>query len=288
MAAGREIRSKIGSVRSTQKITSAMEMVAASKMQRTQQKMHESRPYARKIREVIGHLAAATPEYRHKYMVETPTIKQIGYLVITTDKGLCGGLNINLLRMLLHDMRNWDGKGVAIDLGLIGRKARVFFNTYGGNVVCALDYPGRTPTPMDLVGSVKIMLDAYAQGKLDRLFLVSNEFINTMTQTPRIEQLLPLSVEPVGKGYHYHWDYIYEPDARELLGGLITRYIEAQVYQAVVENIACEQAAKMIAMKNATENAGELIDELRLLYNNVRQAAITREIAEIIGGAAAV
>lgn len=286
MAAGKEIRTKISSVRNTQKITSAMEMVAASKMQRTQQKMREGRPYANKIRQVIGHLAASATEYKHKYMQETP-ISRIGYLVITTDKGLCGGLNINLLRDLFRDVQKWNNQSVESDFGLVGRKAHAFFSVSGGNVLCALDNSSENPSAAELIGSVKVMLNAFSENKINRLYLASNKFVNTMTQKPRIQQLLPLPIEEADMKKQ-HWDYIYEPEAKDLIGDLITRYIESQVYQAVIENIACEQAAKMIAMKSATENAGDIIDDLQLLYNNIRQAAITQEISEIIGGSAAV
>nr|NIS43209.1 F0F1 ATP synthase subunit gamma [Desulfuromonadales bacterium] len=286
MAVGKEIKKKIGSVENTKKITSAMQMVAASKMRRTQERMREGKPYSEKIRAVIGHLANSNPEYRHVYMVPRE-ISRIGYLVVSTDKGLCGGLNINLFRTLVRDMADWHAKGMEIDLGLIGNKAAAFFRSVGGNVVAAMNNVGEDPTLADLIGGIKVMLDAYEEGKIDRLFIVSNEFVNTMTQNPVIRQLLPLDPESEDSLTH-RWDYIYEPDARQLIEGLVIRFIESQVYQAVVENSACEQAAKMIAMKNATENAEKLIDELTLIYNNARQAAITQEIAEIVGGAAAV
>ncbi len=286
MAVGKEIRKKIGGVQNTQKITSAMEMVAASKMRRTQEKMREGRPYAEKIRAVIGHLANSNPEYRHVYMTERD-VKRIGYVVVSTDKGLCGGLNVNLFRTLVRDMREWKDKGVDAELALVGNKAAAFFRSFGGSVKAALNNVGDDPSVEKLIGGIKIMLDAYEQGQIDKLFIATNEFVNTMTQKPVIRQLLPL--EAAGDDeYKRRWDYLYEPDARYLIEGLVTRFIESQVYQSVVENHACEQAAKMIAMKNATENAENLIDELTLLYNNVRQAAITQEIAEIVGGAAAV
>ncbi len=286
MAVGKEIKKKIGSVENTKKITSAMQMVAASKMRRTQERMREGKPYSEKIRAVIGHLANSNPEYRHVYMVPRE-ISRIGYLVVSTDKGLCGGLNINLFRTLVRDMADWHAKGMEIDLGLIGNKAAAFFRSVGGNVVAAMNNVGEDPTLADLIGGIKVMLDAYEEGKIDRLFIVSNEFVNTMTQNPVIRQLLPLDPETDDSLTH-RWDYIYEPDARQLIEGLVIRFIESQVYQAVVENSACEQAAKMVAMKSATENAEKLIDELTLIYNNARQAAITQEIAEIVGGAAAV
>ena len=286
MAVGREIKKKIGSVQNTQKITSAMEMVAASKMRRTQERMRHGKPYAEKIRQVIGHLANANPEYKHVYMTERE-VKRIGYLVVSSDKGLCGGLNVNLFRALLRDIADWGKKGVESDLGLMGNKADVFFRAIGGNVKATITNVGENPTLADLIGGIKVMLDAFSEGQIDRLYIISNEFVNTMTQKPVIRQLLPLDPEQSDE-YHHRWDYIYEPDARGLVEGLVTRFIESQVYQAVIENTACEQAAKMIAMKNATDNAGKMIDELTLVYNNARQASITQEIAQIVGGAAAV
>jgi len=286
MAVGKEIRKKIGSVRNTQKITSAMQMVAASKMRRTQENMRQGKPYAEKIRQMIGHLANANPEYHHVYMAERE-VRRVGYLVVSTDKGLCGGLNVNLFRDLIKDVAGWQAKGVESDLGLIGNKAAAFFKSVGGNVLAAVNHVGETPALADLIGGVKVMFDAFEEGRIDKLFIASNDFVNTMTQTPTMRQLLPLDPE-ADKELQRRWDYIYEPDARQLIEGLVIRYVESQVYQAVVENSACEQAAKMIAMKNATENAENLIGELTLIYNNARQAAITQEIAEIVGGAAAV
>ncbi|MDD9963447.1 MAG: F0F1 ATP synthase subunit gamma [Gammaproteobacteria bacterium] len=286
MAVGKEIRKKIGSVENTQKITSAMQMVAASKMRRTQENMRQGKPYAEKMRQMIGHLANANPEYRHVYMAERE-VRRVGYLVVSTDKGLCGGLNVNLFRELVRDMAGWHAKGVESDLGLIGNKAAAFFKSVGGNVLAAVNHVGETPVLADLIGGVKVMFDAFEEGRIDKLFIASNDFVNTMTQSPTVRQLLPLDPE-ADEALQRRWDYIYEPDARQLIEGLVIRYIESQVYQAVVENSACEQAAKMIAMKNATENAEKLIGELTLIYNNARQAAITQEIAEIVGGAAAV
>lgn len=286
MAIGKEIRTKIGSIKGTQKITSAMEMVAASKMRRTQQKMAEGRPYAEKIREVIGHLASSYPEYRHTYM-QAREVKRIGYLVVSTDKGLCGGLNVNLFRTLVRDMKQWKDRGVEADLGLIGKKAQAFFRSFGGNVVATVSDIGEDPTPASLLGNVKVMFDAFEDQTIDALFIAANGFVNTMTQQPAIRPLLPLPPAE-NPDPNRRWDYIYEPESRVLIEGLVQRYIESQAYQAVVENVACEQAAKMVAMKNATDNAGKLIDELQLLYNNVRQASITQEISEIVGGAAAV
>jgi len=286
VAVGKEIKKKIGSVQNTQKITSAMQMVAASKLRRTQDRMRQGKPYAEKIRAVIGHLANANPEYHHVYMGERE-IKRVGYIVVSTDKGLCGGLNVNMFRALLHDLVRWHGQGVGVDLCLIGNKATSFFRTVGGNVLAALNGLGEVPTMSELIGQVRVMLDAYEAGHIDRLFIVSNEFVNTMTQSPVIRQLLPLNAAQ-DKSFAHRWDYLYEPEARPLIEALVGRFIESQVYQAVVENQACEQASKMIAMKNATENAATLIDELTLIYNNARQSAITQEIAEIVGGAAAV
>ena len=286
MAIGKEIRTKITSIQSTQKITSAMEMVAASKMRKAQDRMELGKPYARRMRSVVGHIANAAPEYQHMYM-EKREVKRVGYIVISTDRGLCGGLNTNLFKATIKSMKEWDSQGVEIDFSLVGAKAMAFFGSYGGNVIAAIRDLGEEPALADLIGGVKAMLDAYEEGKIDRLFLVSNGFVNTMTQEPAVEQLLPLEAEESDEMKH-HWDYIYEPDAKELLEGLLTRYIESQVYQSVVENGACEQAARMLAMKNATENAGELIDDLQLIYNKARQAAITQELSEIVSGAAAI
>lgn len=286
MAVGKEVKKKIANLENTQKITSAMEMVAASKMRRTQEKMREGKPYATRIRSVIGHLANSNPEYQHVYMTERD-VSRVGYLVVSTDKGLCGGLNVNLFRALVKDMKRWEDQGVEQDLGLVGNKAAAFFRSFGGNVVAAINHVGEDPAIGDLIGGIKVMLDAYEEGTIDRLYIASNTFVNTMTQQPAIEQLLPLEATTDDELKH-RWDYLYEPDARDLVEGLVTRFVESQVYQAIVENGACEQAAKMVAMKSATENAEKLVDELTLLYNNVRQAAITQEISEIVGGAAAV
>jgi F-type H+-transporting ATPase subunit gamma len=286
MAGAKEVRQQIGSVKSTQKITNAMQMVAASKMRKAQERMQRGKPYARRIRAVVGHLANATPEYQHQYMAQRE-VKRVGYILISTDRGLCGGLNINLFKTAIRSMKEWADQGVEVELCLVGAKASAFFRSVGGNVVAAVRDLGEEPSVTDLIGSLKVMLDAYNQERLDRLFLVSNQFVNTMTQLPRAEQLLPLLPDEDQTQKH-HWDYIYEPDAEELLESLLTRYLESQVYQAVVENGACEQAARMVAMKSATDNAGNLIDELQLVYNKARQAAITQELSEIVGGAAAV
>jgi len=286
MAVGKEIKNKIGSVQNTQKITSAMQMVAASRMRRTQERMSAGKPYSNRIRAMIGHLANSNPEYRHAYMVERE-VKRIGFLVVSSDRGLCGGLNVNVFRTLVKEMGEWDAKKVEIDLGLIGKKAIGFFRSFGGNIVTSVTDISEEPEVEDLIGSLKVMMDSFEEGKIDKLFIISNDFVNTMTQAPTIRQLLPLEPED-DDSYQHRWDYIYEPDARQLIDGLVKRFIESQVYQAVVENTACEQAAKMVAMKNATENAEKLVDELSLIYNNARQAAITQEISEIVGGAAAV
>jgi F-type H+-transporting ATPase subunit gamma len=286
MAVGKEVKTKINSIQSTQKITSAMEMVAASKMRRAQERREVGKPYADRIRSVVGHIANAVSEYKHQYM-EQREIKRVGYVVISTDRGLCGGLNINLFKETMKSMKTWSDQDVQIDLCAVGNKAAGFFASFGGNVVATIKDLGDEPSANDLIGGVKVMLDAYDEGKIDRLYVVSNEFVNTMTQKPVVEQLLPLQPVEDDKLKH-HWDYLYEPDAQELLDGLLVRYIESQVYQGVVENKACEQAARMLAMKNATDNAGDLINELQLLYNKARQAAITQELSEIVSGAAAV
>lgn len=287
MAVGKEIRNQISSIKSTQKITSAMEMVAASKMRKAQERMKATRPYAEKMRQVIGHIAKANVQYKHPFMVERE-VKRVGYVVVSTDRGLCGGLNINLFKALVRDMQAWKEKGVEADLCAIGQKGASFFRSYGGNVVAALTHLGDSPSSDKLIGNVKVMLDAFSEGKIDRLYLVSNEFENTMTQTPQVEQILPLPPGEDEEEIKNQWDYLYEPDARQILDGLLPRYIESQVYQGVVENLACEQAARMIAMKSATDNAGGIIDELQLAYNKARQAAITQEISEIVSGAASV
>lgn len=286
MAGAKEIRTQISSIKSTQKITSAMQMVAASKMRKAQERMRLGKPYAQRMRNVIGHVANANPEYKHQYMMDRE-VKRVGYIVVSSDRGLAGGLNVNLFKAVVRSAKEWADKGVDNDLCLIGGKAAGFFKSVGGNVTAAARDIGETPSIADLIGAVKTMLDAFAAGRIDRLYLVGNEFVNTMTQAPTVQQLLPLQADVDTKLKH-HWDYIYEPDAKELLEGLLTRYVESQVYQAVVENGACEQAARMIAMKSATDNAGELIGGLQLAYNKARQAAITQELAEIVGGAAAV
>ncbi|MGL5741911.1 MAG: F0F1 ATP synthase subunit gamma [Legionella sp.] len=287
MAGAKEIRSKISSINKTRKITRAMEMVAASKMRKTQERMRASKPYASKIYSVVKHIARAHSEYRHPFMSHRE-INRIGLIVMTTDRGLCGGLNVNLLRETVRTIRSWKEQGKEVDLAVIGRKGQAFFKRVGSNVLGLKDHLGDTPSINDLIGIVKVMLDAFNNGTIDALHVVYNEFVNTMTQKPVVKQLLPLpKAAEDSTSMGHHWDYIYEPDAKELLDNLLERYIELQIYQAVVENIACEQAAKMIAMKNATDNAGDLIKEFQLAYNKARQAAITQELAEIVGGAAA-
>jgi len=286
MAVGKEVKTKISSIKSTQKITSAMEMVAASKMRRAQERRVVGKPYAVRIRSVVGQIARAVSEYKHVYM-DQREVKRVGYIIISTDRGLCGGLNTNLFKQTMRSMKEWSDKDVSNDLCVVGNKGAAFFGSFGGNIVATMKNLGDAPASSDLIGGVKVMLDAYEEGKIDQLLLVSNEFVNTMTQTPIVEQLLPLKPVEDEKLTH-HWDYLYEPDAKELLDELLVRYIESQVYQAVVENKACEQAARMIAMKSATDNAGDIVKELQLLYNKARQAAITQELSEIVSGAAAV
>ena len=286
MASGKEIRTKIASVKNTQKITRAMQMVAASKLRRTQQRMEASRPYAERIRTVIGHLSEANPDYRHPYLNKRD-VKRVGYIIVSTDRGLCGSLNVNMFRSILMDLKRWQDEGVEADLCLVGAKGQAYFRRLRTNIVAATSHVGEAPKVADLVGAIATMTDAYREGTIDRLFFVHNRFVNTMSQQPEIATLLP--VEPVDKAeLQEYWDYIYEPSAAELVDGVLDRYIESQVYRGVVENVACEMAAKMVAMKAATENAGKFIDQLQLDYNKARQAAITQEIAEIVGGAAAV
>lgn len=286
MAAGKEIRVKIESIKNTQKITKAMELVAGSKMRRAQDRMATTRPYAKRALEVIHHVANSRSEYQHPYLVNRE-VKRVGVIVVTSDRGLCGGLNNILLKKTLQQMKQWHDQEIEIDLCLIGKKAASFFSRFGGNVVAHVSNLGDAPELNDLVGAVKVMLDRFDSGEVDAVHLAYNEFVNTMKQEPTIQQLLPLKGIK-DESSEYHWDYIYEPDAKSLLDLLLKRYIESQVYQSVVENIACEQASRMVAMKSATDNAGELINELQLVYNKARQAVITQEIAEIVSGAAAV
>jgi F-type H+-transporting ATPase subunit gamma len=286
MSGAKEIKGKIGSIKNTQKITSAMEMVAASKMKKAQDRMASSRPYAETMRKVIGHVALASTDYRHPYLEERE-VKRVGYVVISSDRGLCGGLNANEFKAITRDVKQYFDAGVEVDFAAIGTKAIGFFNRFGGKVVAAKSGLGDTPSVQDVVGAVRVMLDAYSEGRIDRLFVVYNRFVNTMTQEPKIDQLLPLPKAEDNEA-SMKWDYIYEPDPQVLLDKLLVRYVESQVYQGVVENAACEQAARMVAMKAATDNAGSLIDELQLVYNKARQAAITQEISEICAGSAAV
>ena len=288
MAGAKEIRNKIGSVKSTQKITKAMEMVAASKMRRSQDAMEASRPYAETMRKVIGHVANANLEYRHPYLEEREA-KRVGYIIVSTDRGLCGGLNINVFKKAITDMQAWKEKGAEVELAVIGSKATAFFNNSGAKVAAQVSGLGDSPSLEDLIGSVSVMLKKYDEGELDRLYVVFNKFVNTMVQQPTIDQLLPLPKSDSEEMQREHsWDYIYEPEPKPLLDTLLVRYVESQVYQGVVENLACEQAARMIAMKAATDNASNLIDDLELVYNKARQAAITQELSEIVSGAAAV
>ncbi len=286
MAAAKEIRTKIASVKNTQKITKAMEMVAASKMRKAQERMAAARPYADKMRNVVAHIAHANSEYKHPFLIERD-VRRIGAIVVTTDRGLCGGLNGNLFRQALRQFQTWEGEGKQLDLAVIGTKGVGFFSRIGGRVVAQVSALGDSPQLEQLIGTIKIMLDAYDEGRVDQVFLIYNQFVNRMTQKPSFEQLLPLPLSQSDDLKH-HWDYIYEPEAREVMDHLLSRYIESLVYQGVVENIACEQAARMVAMKSASDNAGKLIDELQLIYNKARQAAITQELSEIVAGAAAV
>ena len=286
MSGAKEIRGKIKSIKNTQKITKAMEMVAASKMRKAQDRMTASRPYAEKMRNVIAHLSQAHAEIKHPFMIERE-IKRVGYIVVTSDRGLCGGLNVNLFKMTVADMKAHHEKGVEIDVVPVGRKAVDYFKRQNANIVAQASQLGDSPHITDLIGSVKVMLDAFTEGKIDALYLVSNEFVNTMTQQAGVQQLLPVSGTDDDELRH-HWDYIYEPDSKEILDGLLMRFVESQVYQGVVENIACEMSARMIAMKAATDNAGDIIGNLETMYNKARQAAITQEISEIVAGASAV
>jgi F-type H+-transporting ATPase subunit gamma len=286
MASGKEIRAKIASIKSTQKITRATEMIAASKIRQAQLLRASSDPYTQHIQDVVGHLAKSHPEYVHPFM-QHREIKRCGYIIVSTDKGLCGGLNANLFRALVKEFVALEQRGQTLCLSLIGRKAKAFFPRFTRNISAAVDHLGDKPRAADLSGVITVMLDAYLNGEIDALFLGYNKFINTMSQRPLIEPLLPIPPMPEPRLDH-HWDYLYEPDARDILDVLLRRYVSAKVYQAVVENLACEQAAKMLAMRNATENAGDLIAELQVSYNKARQATITTELTEIVAGAAAV
>lgn len=287
MAGGKEITTKIRSIENTKKVTSALEMVSASKIRKSQDLMNATRPYARMIRRVMGHLSKANPEYRHPFTVRRDDIRKVGYIIVSTDRGLCGGLNSNLFKLVLGSISEWKGKGADISLVTLGKRASAFFKNIKVEIAAHASGLGEKPQIEDLIGSIKVMLDAYREEKVDLVYVVFNDFINTMTQQPTLQQLLPLP-ETDDEEIHDIWDYIYEPDAEALLDTVLVRYIEADVYQAVLENLASEHAARMIAMKNATDNAGDLIDELKLVFNKARQAAITQEISEIVGGAAAV
>ena len=287
MAGGREIKTKIKSVQNTRKVTRALEMVSASKIRKAQDRMKASRPYARAMKQVIGHLAQANSEFHHPYLVERKDIKRVGYVIVSSDRGLAGGLNNNLFRKLLGEIRNWQQQGVEVDVVTIGQKATVFFRRIKVDMLASVTHLGDTPHVDQLVGVIKVMLDAYSSGKVDRVFMVYNDFVNTMTQRAAFDQLLPLPPSDTAVAPH-DWDYIYEPDAQTVLEHVLTRYIESLVYQAVMENVASEHAARMVAMKAASDNATKMIDSLNLIYNKARQAAITQEISEIVGGAAAV
>jgi len=287
MPGTKEIRAKITSVKSTQKITRAMQMVATSKMRRAQERMRAARPYADKMRSVIANLSAANPDYHSPFLQDRPTVGAIGIIVVSTDRGLAGALNANVFKQTLLLMREWQDKGAAVKLCLIGAKGMTFFRRLDTPIVANVSHLGDRPHVKDLIGTVKVMLDEYSDGAIDRLFLVGSEFVNTMTQRPVVTQLLPVA-EPPAQDLQEHWDYIYEPEAAQILDALLMRYIESQVYRAAVENVASEMAARMVAMKAATDNAGKLINEMQLIYNKARQAAITKELAEIVGGAAAV
>jgi F-type H+-transporting ATPase subunit gamma len=287
MAGGREIKTKIKSVQNTRKVTRALEMVSASKIRKAQERMKTSRPYARAMKQVIGHLAQANTDYQHPFMVERKDVKRVGFIIVSSDRGLAGGLNNNLFRKMLGEIRQWNEKGVEVDVVTIGQKASVYFRRVKVDMLASVSHLGDTPKLDQLIGVIKVMLDAYTEAKLDRVFVVYNDFVNTMTQRAAFDQLLPLPASETQVARH-DWDYIYEPDAATVLDHVITRYIESLVYQAVLENIASEHAARMVAMKAASDNANKLIGTLQLVYNKARQAAITQEISEIVGGAAAV
>jgi F-type H+-transporting ATPase subunit gamma len=287
MAGGREIKTKIKSVQNTRKVTRALEMVSASKIRKAQERMKQSRPYARLMRQVIGHVAKANSEYVHPFLAERDNVKRVGYVIVSTDRGLAGGLNSVMFRRILADMREWQAKGVEIDVVCVGQKATVFFRRLQVNLLASVTHLGEKPELAKLVGVIKVMLDGYSERRVDRVFLAYNDFVNTMTQKPRLDQLLPLPASETLESKH-DWDYLYEPDAQTVLDHVLTRYIESLVYQAVLENLASEHAARMVAMKSASDNATKLIGTLNLIYNKARQAAITQEISEIVGGAAAV
>ena len=287
MAGGREIKTKIKSVQNTRKVTRALEMVSASKIRKAQDRMKASRPYARMMRQIVGHVAKANTDYVHPFMVERKDVKRVGYIIVSTDRGLCGGLNSQMFRRILADMRVWQEKGVEIDLVCVGQKAATFFRRLKINMLASVTHLGEQPHVEQLIGVIKVMLDGFEAGNIDRVFLCYNDFINTMAQRPVQDQLLPLPADDTLDAKH-SWDYLYEPDAKTVLNHVVTRYVESLVYQAVLENLASEHAARMVAMKSASDNANKLIETLQLIYNKARQAAITQEISEIVGGAAAV
>ena len=286
MAGGKEIKTKILSVKNTQKITKAMEMVAASKMRRAQEQMYATRPYAQRIATVVRHVASSHPEYKHPFLIARPA-KRAGIIAVSTDRGLCGGLNTNMFKKALNKIGELNDQGVKIEVATFGIKALGFFKRIGAKVVAEVSHVGDSPEIAKIIGPVQVLLDRYLKGEIDEIFLISNEFVNTMTQEAKVTQLVPV-VPSEETELKHHWDYIYEPDSKEVLDMVLERYIESLVYQGVVENVACEMAARMLAMKNATDNAGEMIDDLQLVYNRERQASITQEISEIVGGAAAV
>ena len=286
MAGGKEVKTKIRSIQNTQKITKAMEMVAASKMRKAQERVESARPYAEKIRRTIGHVARANHGYDHPFLTARENVNRVGMIVVSTDRGLCGGLNINLFRRVLADMREWQGQNVRVDVAVVGRKAASFFRRFA-DIKAEVTNLGDTPHLKELIGSIKVMIDAYREGEIDRLYLMGNEFVNTMSQRPGIQQLLPVE-QSESDELPDIWDYLYESEPQGLLDDILVRFVEAQVYQGVVENVACEMAARMVAMKSASDNAGDIIDDLQLVYNKQRQAAITQELSEIVAGAAAV
>ena len=287
MSGGKEIKGQISSIKNTQKITKAMEMVAASKMKKAQGRMAAARPYAGMIKNVVGHLASAHPEYKHPFLVKRDSVKRVGLIIISSDRGLCGGLNTNLFKQALRQIKKWNENSIEVDVCTIGSKAEKYFKKLDVNLVAQVSQLGDSPEINDVIGSIKIMLDNYMDGNIDELHLAENKFINTMSQEPGITHLLP--TEPNQEdGLSHHWDYIYEPDSKSVIDNLLIRYIESLVYQGIVENVACEMSARMVAMKSASDNASDLIDELQLIYNKARQASITQELSEIVAGAAAV
>ena len=287
MSGGKEIKGQISSIKNTQKITKAMEMVAASKMKKAQGRMSAARPYAKMIKNVVGHLASAHPEYKHPFLVKRDTIKRVGLIVVSSDRGLCGGLNTNLFKKALKQIHDWNKKSIEVDVCTIGSKAEKFFKRLNVNLVAEASHLGDSPEINDVIGPIKIMLDNFMEGNIDELHLAENKFINTMSQEPGLNHLLPTESN-AEDNFSHHWDYIYEPDSKSVIDNLLIRYIESLVYQGIVENVACEMSARMVAMKSASDNASDLIDELQLVYNKARQASITQELSEIVAGAAAV